>query len=159
MVPRVIYVPLASLLLLIIAIFGTGHSSVQAQAGSSVSGTSRLIFSTYLGGSNPCQSCNSTITFAQNAASDTLGNTYVTGATTVSDLPVNNAYQPQPLTGSKMSAFVAKYDPAGKVLWCTYLGGNQKSMGIGVAAMPDGGVAVAGLTSSEARMHRDRSLP
>ena len=72
------------------------------------------------------------------------------GATTVSDLPVKNAYQPQPLPGSKMSAFVAKYDPAGKLLWCTYLGGNQKSMGLGVAAMPDGGVAVAGLTSSDA---------
>ena len=49
-----------------------------------------------------------------------------------------------------MSAFVAKYDPAGKLLWCTYLGGNNQSMGMGVAVMPDGGVAVAGLTSSDA---------
>jgi hypothetical protein len=49
-----------------------------------------------------------------------------------------------------MSAFVAKYDPAGNLLWCTYLGGKQKSVGVGVAAMPDGGVAVAGLTTSDA---------
>ena len=49
-----------------------------------------------------------------------------------------------------MSAFLAKYDPAGKPLWCTYLGGNNQSMGIGVAAMPDGGVVVAGLTTSDA---------
>ena len=49
-----------------------------------------------------------------------------------------------------MSAFVAKYDPVGKLLWCTYLGGNQQSKGVGVAAMPDGGVAVAGLTTSDA---------
>ena len=49
-----------------------------------------------------------------------------------------------------MSAFLAKYDPAGTPLWCTYLGGNNQSMGIGVAVMPDGGVVVAGLTTSDA---------
>jgi hypothetical protein len=47
-----------------------------------------------------------------------------------------------------MSAFVAKYDPAGKLLWCTYLGGNAQSMGVGIAVIPSGGVAIAGLTSS-----------
>ena len=45
---------------------------------------------------------------------------------------------------------MAKYDPAGQLLWCTYLGGNQQSKGAGLAAMPDGGVAVAGLTTSDA---------
>ena len=49
-----------------------------------------------------------------------------------------------------MSAFVAKYSPAGQPLWCTYLGGNNQSMGVGVAAMPDGGVAVMGITTSVA---------
>ena len=112
--------------------------------------TPRLIFSTYLGGSTPCASCGSALTFAQNAAGDAQGNTYVTGATQVSDLPVKNAYQPQPLAGSMLSAFVAKYDPAGNLLWCTYLGGNQQSVGVGIAAMPHGGVAVVGLTSSDA---------
>ena len=48
-----------------------------------------------------------------------------------------------------MSAFVAKYDRFGNVLWCTYLGGNEQSVGMGVAVMPDGGVAIAGLTSSD----------
>ncbi|MCX6356838.1 MAG: hypothetical protein NT045_03015, partial [Candidatus Aureabacteria bacterium] len=74
----------------------------------------------------------------------------MTGATQVSDLPVLNAWQPNPLAGSTMSAFVAEYDPAGNLLWCSYLGGDQQSMGVGVAVMPDGGVAVAGLTSSDA---------
>lgn len=92
----------------------------------------------------------SPLTFAQNAACDALGNTYVTGATQVYDLPVLNAHQPLPAPDSAMSAFVAKYDPAGNLLWCTYLGGNNQSMGIGVAAMPDGGVVVAGLTTSDA---------
>ena len=90
------------------------------------------------------------LTFAQNAACDAQGNTYVTGGTTVSDLPVLNAYQPSPAADSTMSAFVAKYNPAGQLLWCTYLGGNQQSMGVGVAAMPNGGVAVVGLTTSDA---------
>lgn len=109
----------------------------------------RMIFSTYLGGSTPCDSCTSTHTFAQNAASDTAGNTYVTGASTVSDLPVKNAYQGEPAAGSTLSAFVAKYDPTGKLLWCTYLGGNNQSMGTGIAAMPDGGMAIVGYTSSD----------
>ena len=110
----------------------------------------QLVFSTYLGGSNACFPGGYPLTFAQNAACDTQGNTYVTGATQVSDLPVLNAYQPGPAADSTMSAFVAKYDPAGQLLWCTYLGGNKQSMGVGVAVMPDGGVAVAGVTSSDA---------
>lgn len=148
--PHAVCYSVLRVLVLIIAIVGHGHPSSHAQQSPILAQASPyLIFSTYLGGSVPCESCSSAITFAQNTACDTQGNIYVTGATTVSDLPVKNAYQPQPLPGSEMSAFVAKYDPAGKVLWCTYLGGNQMSMGIGVAAMPDGGVAVAGLTSSE----------
>ena len=109
-----------------------------------------LVFSTYLGGATPFASGNDALTFAQNTASDTQGNIYVTGATQVCDLPVLNACQPTPWAGSTMSAFVAKYAPAGNLLWCTYLGGNKQSMGLGVAVMPDGGVAVAGLTSSDA---------
>ncbi len=110
-----------------------------------------LIFSTYLGGSTPCASCGTTAyTFAQNTASDTLGNTYVTGATTVSDLPgTANAHQPAPAAGSTLSAFVVKYDPTGKLLWCTYLGGDNQNMGTGIAAMPGGGVVVVGITNSD----------
>ena len=113
--------------------------------------TPHLVFSTYLGGSVPFVPTSSALTFAQNAACDAQGNTYVTGATTVSDLPgTTNAFQPAPAADSTMSAFVAKYNPAGKLLWCTYLGGNNQSMGVGVAAMPNGGVAVVGMTTSDA---------
>ena len=50
-----------------------------------------------------------------------------------------------------MTAFVAKYDSAGRLLWLTYLGGNQQTMGIGVAVLPnEAGVAVSGVTSSDA---------
>lgn len=73
----------------------------------------------------------------------------MTGDTKVSDLPVLHAWQDKPAPHSKMSAFVANYDAAGKPLWCTYLGGNSDSMGVGAAAMPDGGVAIIGMTKSE----------
>jgi hypothetical protein len=139
--------PIAGLLLVITAILSVASASAQAQAPRP---GWHLVFSTYLGGSKPFAPGYSPHTFAQNAACDAQGNTYVTGGTQVSDLPVLHAYQPSPASGSTMSAFVAKYDPAGKPLWCTYLGGGNQSMGVGVAAMPDGGVAVAGLTSSDA---------
>ncbi len=153
MIPRVICNPVVRLLMVITAILGYAHSSAHAQE-KRIAGlvTPNLIFSTYLGGKTPCKSCNGVAhTFAQNAAADWEGNTYVTGATTVSDLPVLNAWQKQPATGSTTSAFVAKYSPAGKLLWCTYLGGNNQSVGVGAAVMPDGGVAVAGLTNSDAK--------
>lgn len=114
-----------------------------------VNSTPHLIFSTYLGGSTPFTTGGTAHTFAQNATSDSQGNIYVTGATEVSDLPVLNAWQNQPAVGSTLSAFVAKYDPSGKMLWCTYLGGNNQSQGAGIAAMPGGGAAVVGMTTSD----------
>ncbi len=150
MKPGVMRTP-TSFLLLLIAILGGGYSSAQGQPLRSARPAARLVFSTYLGGKTPCVANGSPLTFGQNAACDAQGNTYVTGATQVSDLPVLNAYQSRPAAGSTMSAFVAKYDPRGQLLWCTYLGGDQQNMGTGVAAMPDGGVAVAGVTSADAR--------
>ncbi len=111
----------------------------------------QLIFSTYLGGATPCDPSVGALTFAQNAVVDALGNIYVTGATTACDLPVLNAWQAQPAAGSTMSAFVAKYDGAGNLLWSTYLGGDGQSIGVGVVVMPDGGAAVMGLTTSDAQ--------
>ncbi len=130
--------------LLITAILGISYTSAHAQTQ-----TRYLVFSTYLGGKTPVVSGGSADTFAQNCACDAQGNTYVTGATTVSDLPVLNPWQESPAQGSTQSAFVAKYDPNGQPFWCTYLGGDNQSMGIGVAAMPNGGVVVAGLTTSD----------
>lgn len=92
--------------------------------------------------------CDNPRTFAQNTGSDAYGNTYVTGATRVTDLPVLHAFQPQPAPGAEMTAFVAKLDPAGQLLWLTYLGGNEQSMAVGLAVLPNGGVAVDGVTSS-----------
>lgn len=124
---------------MITTILGVIYSSTHAQAL-----TPDLVFSTYLGGA----AGSKPLTFAQNTACDALGNIYVTGATQVTDLPVLNAYQSKPAKDSTESAFVAKYNPAGQLLWCTYLGGNNQSMGIGVTVTPNGGVAVTGITTS-----------
>ncbi|MCL5037591.1 MAG: hypothetical protein M1269_10835 [Chloroflexi bacterium] len=136
----------ALLILLVITVLlgGCGHSQ-----GSRHTWAPSLIFSTYLGGSRAYGPGVIALTFAQNTAADAGGNTYVTGATQVYDLPVLNAWQPGPYPDSTRSAFVAKYDPVGRLLWCTYLGGNGQNIGVGIAAMPDGGVAVAGLTISD----------
>ena len=155
MIRRVMRSSVAGLMLVITALLSGGFSScdrVRHSLGAPEAHrqTPQLVFSTYLGGSRACFPGGSPLTFAQNVACDAQGNTYVTGGTQVSDLPVLHAYQPGPGLLSTMSAFVAKYDPFGKLLWCTYLGGNQQSKGAGLAAMPDGGVAVAGLTTSDA---------
>ena len=140
----------ACLMLVSTGILGVAYAPAQTPAPGSARQNSQLVFSTYLGGSTPLAPGYYPFTFAQNAACDGQGNIYVTGATQVSDLPVLNACQPTPAPGSTMSAFVAKYNPAGQPLWCTYLGGNNQSMGVGVAAMPNGGVAVVGITTSVA---------
>lgn len=121
-------------------------SNAQSPGHFNSNGQPTLIFSTYLGGTQ-C-GCDNPRTFAQNAASDHDGNTYVTGATRVTDLPVLHAFQSKPAPHAEMSGFVAKFDPTGKLLWLTYLGGNQQTTGVGIAALPDGGVAVDGVTSS-----------
>jgi hypothetical protein len=149
MIRRMVCHPVVSLGLVIAAILASDCSFAQVQETLPAPGTPQLIFSTYLGGLTPCASCADDRTFAQNAGSDAQGNTYVTGGTRSSTLPVLNAWQPRPAPHSSMSAFVAKYDPAGRLLWLTYLGGNEETMGVGVAAMPDGGVAVAGMTTSD----------
>jgi len=136
-------------MLAVTAVLGVGDSSAHAQAPVSDQPTPHLVFSTYLGGSKPCGTSTNLATFAQGVACDVQGNIYVTGGTEVANLPVLHACQPKPANNSAMSAFVAKYSPVGKLLWCTYLGGDKQSMGTGVVAMPDGGVAVAGLTSSD----------
>ena len=154
MIRRIICHSVASLLFVVSALVASGQSFQYSQQAQATQGTlyPYLIFSTYLGGTKPCNGCNDARTFAQNVGTDTHGNVYVTGASRASDLPVLNAFQPAPAPSAEMTAFVAKYDSAGRPLWLTYLGGNNQSMGIGVAVLPnDSGVAVSGATSSDAR--------
>ena len=63
---------------------------------------------------------------------------------------------PQPVTpgaaqsqfGGGSDAFVAKYSPAGALLWATYYGGSGADGARAIAVDPSGNVLVTGITSS-----------
>lgn len=101
-----------------------------------------LVYSTYLGGSEPDG--------ANGIALDAHGNAYVTGVTSSTDFPLNNAGQKR-LAGSS-DAFITKFDAAGnELVYSTYLGGDGgpfTTQGNGIAVDANGNAYVAGYTQS-----------
>lgn len=94
------------------------------------------VYWTYLDGNN--------LDTGRDVAVDSAGNVYLTGVTLSTDLP--GAYG-QPVPGG-YNAFVTKLDPAGAVLWTTYLGGGGYDEGDKIAVAADNSVVVAGTTQS-----------
>jgi uncharacterized protein (TIGR03437 family) len=82
---------------------------------------------------------------ANGLAVDSAGDVVVIGTTQSADLPLRNAYQAT-LQGNS-NAFIAKLDPAGRLLYSTYLGG-QSVQGIAVAVDGAGGAYLTGRTNS-----------
>jgi hypothetical protein len=107
------------------------------------SGSSFLVYSTYLGGSD------GEVAYA--VAADSSGFLYVTGYTLSSDFPVQNA--PQPGWGGLVDVFIAKLKPgaAGSagLLVSTYLGGGTINQGTALAVGPNGTVYAVGYTAGE----------
>jgi len=104
-----------------------------------------LVYSTYLGG-NYYENGNA-------VAVDAAGNAYVTGYTQSTDFPVLNAVQPTLAgppggLGTRTDAFVASVDPAGALLYSTYLGGAGAENARGIAVDAGGSVYVTGSTGS-----------
>lgn len=100
---------------------------------------SRLIFSTYLGGSAED---------AANAVSvDSAGNVYLTGYTDSSDFPVLRAIEPH--QAGNRDAFVAKLSPSGRLLFSTFLGGRDEDTGIGIITDRKDCVYITGVTDSD----------
>ncbi|MGA3019936.1 MAG: SBBP repeat-containing protein, partial [Bryobacteraceae bacterium] len=113
-----------------------------------------LTYATYLGGSDNESS--------RGIAVDASGNFYVTGFTFSLNLPVTSgAFQTAYHGGSPESdtggdAFVAKYTPAGALVYLTYLGGGKginspvgaDDVGDAIAVDSAGNVYVTGYTSS-----------
>ncbi len=118
-----------------------------------------LAYSTYLGGSgNEACSIIAPITIDGIAAPppgcpaiavDAASNAYVAGSTESTDFPQTaGEFQTTLATGATANAFIAKFDPAGTLLFATYLGGDGTDYTAGVAVDSGFDVIVAGTTSS-----------
>jgi hypothetical protein len=104
-------------------------------------GTYALDYSNYLGGRQGSQSGNG-------IAVDWYGHVYVTGSTTSRYFPVLRPLQAE-LAGS-VNAFVTKIHFSGlSLIYSTYLGGNQRDFGNGIAVDRNGNVWVTGETDSD----------
>ncbi|MBI4489335.1 MAG: SBBP repeat-containing protein [Deltaproteobacteria bacterium] len=77
---------------------------------------------------------------------DAAGNVYVVGATHSPDFPTVNPLQPD-LRGPQ-DAYIAKLDPAGALVYATYLGGSYIEIGFGIAVDASGNIYVTGETRS-----------
>lgn len=81
-------------------------------------------------------------------ATDAAGNAYVTGHYQSTDAVVNGQTLPN---AGDYDIFVAKYDPAGKVLWVRTAGGKGYDYGHGIAVDGAGDVVVTGAIAGEAK--------
>jgi hypothetical protein len=126
----------------IAAPFASGPAE-QSMEASSAPG-SRLVYSTYLGGSGG----EDTDDEGRSNAVDGKGAAYVTGYTQTADFPVTpGAFDPT--TEAWADAFIAKIDPSGsRLVYATYLGGNDISQGNGIAVDTQGAAYVTGWTSA-----------
>ena len=98
----------------------------------------QLVYATYLGGSSS--------EYAKDVAVDAAGNAYVTGSTTSRNFPTFRARQST--LGGYSDGFVTKLDPAGGVVYSTYLGGRGEDYAYGIAVDAAGRAHVTGQTIS-----------
>lgn len=81
-------------------------------------------------------------------ATDAAGNAYVTGHYQSTDARANGQQLPN---AGDYDLFVAKYDPAGTLLWIRTAGGEGYDYGHGIAVDPQGDIVVTGAVAGEAR--------
>jgi hypothetical protein len=96
---------------------------------------------TYLGGSG--------VESAAGIAVDALGNMYVAGTTSSTNLPVSpGGFQPSN-QGGDVDGFVMKLSPTGSLVYSTYLGGKGRDEIYGLAVDRLGNAYVTGFTDSK----------
>jgi uncharacterized protein (TIGR03437 family) len=78
---------------------------------------------------------------------DTSGNAYVGGWTASNDFPVKNAAQPV-FGGGYENAVIFKLSPLGKLVYSTYLGGNNQERAESIAIDSTGAAFITGFTWS-----------
>lgn len=104
-----------------------------------LSNSGKIIYSTYLGGSL------TDVGYA--VAVDLSGDLYVTGGTQSSDFPhTGNAYQAA-LAGG-IDSFVTTFDPAGRLMYSSFLGGAGDDVGYGMTVDVGYNVYLTGTTTS-----------
>jgi hypothetical protein len=99
-----------------------------------------LSYSTYFGGSGQDDGLA--------VAVDGNGNAYVTGQTASSTLPAPSGGSTLIGPSGSFDVFVTKFDPSGKILYTTFIGGSQKESGNAIAVDSAGNAYVAGATNS-----------
>lgn len=118
-----------------------GYDAFITRIDTNQSGTASLIYSTYLGGGGGEEGLE--------IVADNSSNVYVTGYTASSNFPLRDYYQSnQP----DKDAFIIKLDTAqsgdGSLIYSTYLGGDARDAGKGIALDANGNLYVSGLTAS-----------
>jgi hypothetical protein len=130
-------------------VIGTPVFPVPAQMESLLVGGSLTVFSpATLTVSTPVVLGSGLTDAIRGLAVDRSGNIFVAGTTSVVDLAVSSAAQPQ-YGGGQSDAFVARLTPDGQsVVWLTYLGGAGADGGWGIDVDAAGNAYVAGFTTS-----------
>jgi murein DD-endopeptidase MepM/ murein hydrolase activator NlpD len=124
------------------AAFDSGVSKLQKSA--SQMNNPNPPFSTFFGGSANDNDYVGDMTL------DAQGNIILVGATYSSDFPSTSGAFDTSFNGSTAmaDAFVAKFDPSGKLLYSTFLGGSQNDWANKVVVDPAGNIYVVGRTES-----------
>jgi hypothetical protein len=101
--------------------------------------TDRIVFATYLGGSEGDDT-------GFGIAVDRDGNAWITGSTAAADFPAVGSVQAGP--GGGGDAFVAKFDGTGALVFASSLGGSAADAGLAIAVDATGAAYVTGQTES-----------
>ena len=99
----------------------------------------RLDYSTFFGGGNAGPDIGNAL------AVDPAGNAYLTGLTNSGDFPT---FKPRQLFIGPTDVFVSKFDPRGRMVYSTFLGGSADDEGQAIAADAAGNAYVTGETES-----------
>lgn len=97
-----------------------------------------LDWATYFGGSGG--------DFSRYTAKDSAGNIYTVGYTGSTNGIAFNGYQNN--NGGGLDAYIAKFSPAGTLLWASYYGGSSDDDGFGIAFDKEGNFYLSGTTKS-----------
>ncbi len=109
-----------------------------------------LVYATSLGGSGRQESVSNPRCYWDTPtaiAVDAEGNVYVAGYTPSADFPIADGLDEE-LT-SFWDVFVAKFDPGGRLLYSTYLGGATDNLARDLALDPHGDIVITGSTGCD----------